>query len=534
MLMMVVGLVLLIACANLANLQLARAAARAHAWSIHRALGASRWQLARPLLLESLLLGLSGAALGLVLAQWAIRLLVSQLSTATNRVFLDLSLDWRVLAFTAALGVLTALLFGTAPALRAAAVTPMTTLRRNGGEGPPSSGSFASGLVVAQVALSLVLVVGAGLFVRTLMALAQVPLGFDRDRVLLVTLSPGTRRLAAGERTAMYEHIRQAVGGLPGVGSAALSIVTPMGSRSGSKRVQVVGSPPVPPLQSDVYLNLISSDWFTTFGTPILAGRDLRDGDQQGGPPVALVNEAFARTFLNGANPIGRLLQEPNGPQEHPAPREIVGLVGNAVYRSIREPMAPTMYFPLDDAQRLSTATVSLSVRSRSASPERLTRSIAAAIDAIDRDVAFAFRPLSNQVETTFARERLVAMLSGYFGALSLLLASLGLYGLTSYAVHRRRAEIGIRVALGAAPAAIVQLILRRVCVLVGVGMIAGTALSAWASPFVASLLWGLEPRDPLTLVGAAGLLATVALTAGLVPALRAAHIEPAKVLRAH
>jgi putative ABC transport system permease protein len=534
--LVVVALVLLIACANIANLLLARATARRHELSVRVALGASRWRLARQLLCESLLLAGIGAGAGLLIASWASRLLVRQLSTQTNTVFLDLSLDWRVLAFTIGVTVATALLFGTAPALRASGVAPMDALKEHGrGTSSDSRASLASGLVVAQVALSLILVVAAGLFMRTFSSLANLHLGFDRDRVLLVNINAQRTEIPPDDRLNTYRRIREAVLAVPGVASAAVSFVTPVSGNTWNNRVEVSGGVPLGERQRSANFNAVTPGWLATFGTPLIAGRDVTDGDRKGTPPVVLVNQAFAKKFLNGANPIGHTVAtEPGGPGATP-PFEIVGVVADAVYRALREPVPPTMYVPLaqfGDGRRPPPASMSVSVRTVTGSPALLARSVSAAITGVNRDLALTFRPLADQVDASLTQERLVAMLAGFFGALALLLAGLGLYGVTSYAVSRRRTEIGIRMALGAAPAGVVRLVLARVTLLVGVGVIVGAGLSLWAATFVKTLLYGLEPRDPVTLVGAAVILGTVGAIAGWLPAHRASRIDPAEVLR--
>jgi len=298
-------------------------------------------------------------------------------------------------------------------------------------------------------------------------------------------------------------------------------------------RATVSGGVPLPERQSQSNFNAITPGWFATFGTPLLAGRDITDRDRKGAPPVVVVNQAFVRRFLNGENAIGHTAKQTGfypGP-----PLEIVGVVADAVYRSLREPVPPTMYVPLaqfDDSRRPAPPTVSVSVRAASGPPALLARSVSAAIGTVNPDLALTFRPLSDQVNASLTQERVVAMLAGFFGGLALLLAGLGLYGVTSYAVSRRKTEIGIRMALGAAPGGVVRLVLSRVTLLVGSGVIAGAGVSVWASKFVATLLYGLEPRDPVTLVGSAALFAAVGALAGWLPARRASHVDPAELLR--
>ena len=528
----VVGLVLLIACANIANLLLARATARRHELSVRLALGASRLRLTRQLLSESLLLSGLGAALGLVFAYWGSRMLVGQLATATNNVFLDLSLDWRVLGFTAAVAVGTAVLFGTAPALRATRVQPNEALKKKG-RGVMGDGRFGPGnvLVVVQVALSLVLLVAAGLFVRTFSSLANLDIGFDRRPVLVANVNAQPLQLEPGRRADLFEALRRAAAAVPGVASAAASAVTPVSGSTWTNEVEVEGAPPMSERERGVYVNLISPAWFQTFGTSLIAGRDFTAGDRAGSPNVIIVNEAFARKFTNGANPLGRRVREPGFRGRPAVDREIVGYVKDAVYRSLREPVPPTMYVPIAQSDE-TPSFMSISVRSASGSPALLTRSLAAALTDVDRNVAITFRPLAEQVGNSLIQERIVAMLSGFFGVLALILAGLGLYGVTAYAVSRRRTEIGIRLALGAAPGGVVGMVLRRVGVLVGLGVLAGTAITLWASQFATTLLYGLQARDPLTLVVAVLVLGTAGVAAGWIPAARAARINPAQVLR--
>jgi hypothetical protein len=278
-------------------------------------------------------------------------------------------------------------------------------------------------------------------------------------------------------------------------------------------------------------VNSVSDGWFRTYGTSLLAGRDFNAQDRMGAPPVVTVNETFARKYMNGANPVGRSFAQTSRPG-HPEPTlQIVGYVRDAVYGSMREPVPPTLYTPI--AQWTEPfSTLSLSVRAAAGSPALLTRSVADAIAGVDRDLRFTFRPLAASVDATVIQERVVALLSGFFGALALLLAGLGLYGVTSYAVSRRRTEIGIRMALGSAPAGVVRLVLARVVWLVGAGVLVGTVASLWASQFVSALLYGLQPRDPVTLAGAAAVLVAVGAVAGWLPAFRASRIDPAEVLR--
>jgi predicted permease len=528
----IVGLTLLVACGNIANLLLARATARQHELSVRSALGASGRRIARQLLTESLVLATAGAALGAALALVGSRLIVSQLTTPGDRVYLDVGLDWRVLGFTAAVAVGTALLFGTVPALRAARAAPVDAMREQGRS--TASGrrvGLAGALVVAQVALSLVLLVGAGLFVRTFTALAAAELGFEADRTLLVHV--GTRRAgvdSAPARAALFERILEAARAVPGVSHAALSDLTPGGGGMSNRRMEFPGRPALAERERLVHLNLVSPGWFAALGTPLVGGRDFDARDRVGSPRAVIVNRAFVSKYFGGENPIGRQIHETPSPGADAPPLEIVGVVADAVYGTPRDGMPPTMYWSL--AQQPTPDWVSVVVRAAAGSPAALARSVGAAVMETNRDLTLVVEPLADKVNGSLARERLLATLSGFFGALALLLAALGLYGVTAYAVSRRHVELGIRMALGTTPAGVVRLVLGRVALLVGGGVVIGAAVGAWAATLVESLLFGLAPRDPATLLGAIALLVTVGAVAGWLPSARVARIDPARVLR--
>ena len=516
-LLAIVLLVLVVACANVANLLLARTAARRHELSVRLALGASRARLARQLFVESLLLSGVGAGLGLLAARWAAQFLVQRLSTATNTLSLDLSLDWRVLGFTMLVAAATALLFGTAPAMHVTAADPIDALREQGRSavGNARTGTV-NALVVVQVALSVVLLVVAGLFVRTFTSLAAVNLGFDRDRILLASLD--IRRTPPSERAARLEQIVTAVRALTGVANAALSSVTPVSGTTARNRIEVAGVTSLTDRQKQVNLNYVTSDWLATYGTPLLVGRQLEPRDAAGAPNVVIVNRAFERTLLNGASAIGRTITF--NPRNRPGGArtlEVIGVAADAVYRSVREPMSPTMYLPMAqyDDSAVPLPTVHLSIRASAGAPAQLAHGVAAAVSRVDPDAALTFRSLGDQVDASLTQERVIATLVAFFGALAMLLAGLGLYGVTAYAVTRRRTEIGVRMAL-----------------LVACGTAIGTGVSLWAAQLLTALLYGLQPRDPATLAGAAAILAVVGAVAGTVPAWRASRVDPGSVLR--
>ena len=385
--------------------------------------------------------------------------------------------------------------------------------------------------MLAQVALSFVLLVAAGLFVQTFREIATRPLGFQPEQVTVVTMDSGRTGIAADARLLEFERARDAVGAVPGVAEAALSFITPF-TGGFTPPLNISG---VPDFEGRLSGNLVSGGWFATFGTPVIAGRDLSDQDVKGTPRVAVVNQAFASRFFPGASPIGQTISlYPGGARAMP-PMTIVGVVGDAVYSSLRVPAPPTWYAPLSQFDlpefTLISFSLQLAVRSRTNSPVA-SRDVAAAIGRVNPTLALTFRPLSDYVDAARNQERLVALLAGSFGTIGLLLAGLGLYGITAYAVAVRRSEIGIRMALGAVAGRMMQLVLVRVSILVATGTIAGIALSLWLSRFVASLLYGVQPHDTATLVGAFIVLASVGLVAGAIPARNAARTNLATVLR--
>lgn len=552
-LMIVVALVLLVACANIANLLLARATARRYEWSVRLALGASRWRIVRQLFVECVLLTTTGGVAALVVARWGSQLLLRLF--ATNSVALDLALNWRVLGFASVLTLVTALLCALTPAVRAGRGVPSDALKSVGGVGAQSSRMRAADVcVVAQVAVSLTLVVVAGLFLRTFTALAAAPLGFDTDGVLLVEVNAQRATIAPAMRFAAYEQIRQRVLSLAGVAAAGVSVIEPASGDLWSRRVEVSGShmplmdhstgpegfgrsaAPLPAGEPVTGFNAITPGWLTTYGIRLIAGRDISDADRASSRRVALVNQAFARKFLDGANPIGHTVRTLL--VSAPPPREIIGVVADSVYRNVREQTLPTVYIPLaqaDDGDPLPAPpqAITLAVRARAGSPAALTRTVSDAIGEVDRNMSLSFRSMSERISANVNQERSLAILSAFFGGLALLLAGVGLYGVMSYAVTRRQPEMAVRLAVGASYGAVVRLILRRAGAIAVTGIAIGLVAVVPLSMALRSLLFGVAPRDPLTLAGAAAVLAMTALISAFRPAHRAANTDPTIALRA-
>jgi predicted permease len=527
--MIVVAGVLLIACANIANLMLARAAARRHDMSVRLALGASRTRLGCQLFAESLMLAVVGSAAGLALAEFIAALLIRQLGSDVNSVTLDLSVDWRVLGFTAAVALGATLLFGLAPAFGLGTVEPNDALKEQSRTvaGDRRIG-LRNALVVVQVGLSFALVAGAGLFVRTFATLAATPLGFDPAKLLIVNVDAGRSGAALGDKSAFGQRVADAAATVPGVSRASLSYITPLSGRNWTHRVQVSGGPTLSRAEQTTWVNAVAPGWFETYGMRLLAGRDVAPADVKGSESVAVVNEAFVRRFIGPHSPLGQRIKGVGlGTLKESV---IVGVVNDAVYRTPRAGVVPTMYLPMAQADTFGSGfSVTVKVISERLSVER---SLTDAIGRTDPALAFSFRDYTDQLRATVVQERLVAMLSGFFGLLATMLAALGLYGVTSYSVSHRRPEIAVRMALGASSYGVVRLVLRRVATLLVSGAAIGLVLSLWAARFVGALLFGVDARDPVTLAGAASVLMAVGLLAGWLPARKASRMDPTTALR--
>jgi putative ABC transport system permease protein len=530
-----VGLVLLVACTNIASLLLARVLARRGELSVRLALGATRWRLARLLFLESVLVAMIGAALGLLFAKWGSALLVQQLGTWERTVSLDLALDWRVLVFTATLSCLCAISAGVAPMFALRSVAPGEALK-SAGRTMAGDRRFAvrGALVVAQIAVSFVLVIAAGLFLRTFASLNHLPLGFVPEPLVVIDVNLFASGIPPERRGARVERLRDAatVSGVRSVSVSQMRLLTGGGWFT-NNRVAVGDGPMLPEdRRNRVWRNATTPGWFETMGIPLRGGRDFSDRDRIGSTPVAIVNEAFVRRYLSGQQPIGQTLRvdSEDGPRY-----EIVGVAADAVYTTPRDGMQPTMYVPL--AQREprewnSWRNVVLTIKAVSGQRALVERDVATALTQADPTLVFRSGTFDQMLVATMTQERLVAMLSGFFGALALLLAALGLYGIVVQAVNARRTEIGLRLALGAQPTGIVRLVFRRLGALIVAGLALGLAGSWWAARFVAPLLFQVEARDPMTFSGTAAVLVAVGVLAAWVPARRAARLDPATVLR--
>jgi putative ABC transport system permease protein len=530
LLLTLAGTVLLIACANLANLTLARASARERETAVRLALGASRFRLIQQVLMESLLLAVTGAIAGALLAQGLTRALVSFLSTQFNQTFLDLTFDWRVLAFTTGLAVLTCLFFGLAPALRASHTAPAGTMKAGGRGVSADRQHFGLRriLVVTQVALSLMLVVGAVLFVRTLQNLLSLDPGFQVGGVLATYYDISPLRLPLEQRTPFKKDLLERVRAIPGVESAAEASITPATGNWWNDTV--LSSASGQPVRGTAFFNNVSPGFFKTMRTELLHGRDVGDSDSISSPAVAVVNETFVRKFLAGTDPVGKQFRLDLGPTKPQPAYQIIGVVRDTKYQTLRQPILPVAYLAAAQAQDPDPQPVLL-VRSN-ISMDAMRSSLDRVIRGVNPSITFQFAVLQTQVRDTLLRERLMASLSGFFGFLAALLATIGLYGVISYMVIRRRSEIGIRMALGADRKRVLGLIMREAVMLLGIGLGLGTVLALAGARAAGSLLFGLQARDPGTFVLSISLLAIVSLAASTLPAYRAARLDPLDALR--
>jgi putative ABC transport system permease protein len=530
-LMVVVSVVLLIACANVAHLLLARAATRQREMALRLALGAGRGRLIRQLLTESLLLALLGSALGVLFARWAGGFLVQLLYNPTNHVWLELGLDLRVLGYTIAVAVLTGVLFGLVPAWRATRVAPQSSLQAHGRGASSGQNRFAitKGLVVGQVALSLLLLVAAGLLLRSFEKLTAINPGFERSGVLLVTMDVANAGYPDSQRMEAYRQILERLRAIPGVRSASASRITPISGSGWNGDVVADGFVPKNQRDGIVWFNGVTDDFFATMGTKRIAGRDFTSGDVAQGAPVAIVNASMAKKVWGDANPVGKQFRHRGGDGMSPL-IEVVGVVEDAKYRSLRDTQTATVYVPLVQAPHWGSS-MNFALRT-DGEPNALQPAVRSVAREMSPAISLDFVTLSQQVAFSLARPRLLATLSAFFGALALLLAMMGLYGTVAYSVARRQNEIGIRLALGATSSRVVRMVLGEVSKLTIVGTVLGVVLAISSTRFLNSFLYGLTATDPATLALSVMALAAVAIAAGALPAWRAARLDPMEALR--
>ena len=518
------GLVLLLACANIANLLLARSAARQREVSVRMALGASRGRILRQVFTESLLLSLLGGAAGLLLGFSGRRLLPRLLSSSWERPEFHAPFDGKVFAFTAAVSLLTGLLFGLAPALQSTRTNVNTGLKYGAAAATKRrKGLAGKSLVVFQVSLSMLLVVGAGLFVRTLINLSSVDPGFHPKNVLLFEIDPPHNRYSPPKDIALHRQIEERLAAVPGVASVTLSMEALLaGTMSNSTFEPNDGGNLPKPGEISPYFNPVGQQFLRTMGIALLAGRDFNAGDTERSPKVAIINQSLARKFFPKENPIGKTFN-----RDHV---RIVGICADARFDQLRSEIPPTFYVPYRQQKEMGRATYELRVNTN---PDGVLPAIRAAAASIDKDLPLIdVRTQTEQIDDLLSGERLFAALSGAFGILALVLACIGIYGVMAYNVARRTNEIGIRIALGAQTGRVLRMVLGEASWMAAVGVAIGVGCALGLARFLDSLLYGLNPNDPATLAGAALILLATALAAGWLPARRASRVQPMEALR--
>jgi putative ABC transport system permease protein len=525
----IAALVLVIACANLANLLLARATAREREISVRLGLGASRGRVIRQLLTESFLLVTIGTICAVLLAGAMGRWLVTALETSDSPITLPLIVDWRVLGFAVLLAVATCLLFGLAPAMRATRVSASSVLRvtTRGASAGRESVAFRRGLVVVQIALSVALLFGSLLFARTLRNVLSVDPGFRAEGLLVAEIDSARIRLDKDRLIAHQEMIAERVRGIPGVQGAAGIAIVPISGSSGGNDVWPEANSNA---KFNTFVNFVDSGYFDMLGIRRIAGRDFDTRDRLDSVPVVIVNEAFAEHLGGPVAAVGQRITREQTPRNPAKTYEIVGVVRNSTYRELKEDPYPTMYYAGSQQQPSSDAR--LMVRS-SLPPTATTSAITAALANIDPRITVNYTIVPTMIRDTVVQERVLAALSAGFGALAAVLTMVGLYGLVAYSVTRRSTEIGVRMALGARAGDILRLILRETALLLAIGAGVGVGLAIAGGQTASSLLFRVRPYDPITLLASIALLAAVAFGASYLPARRATRIEPVVALRA-
>jgi predicted permease len=518
----VVGLVLLIVCANVANLLLSRATVRQRELSVRLSLGATRRRLIRQMLTESLLLAGIGGVLGLIVGYWGKQLLPPPVNQSAV-------LDWRVLTFVVGVTTLTGILFGTAPALRATRVNVNDVLKQSARNVMGSRSVLGKSMLVVQVAISLVLLVGAGLFLRTLSNLRHVDVGFNPEKLLLFRVNPDMRRYDEKRAIALYNDLRERIAALPGVRAAAFSAPALLSGSVNSTsffvrgRVYPVGRRD---LGNDINRLVVSPNFFETMEMPLLQGRGFAARDNETAPKVAVINQTAVRKFFPNESPLG---QRFGSSVETSNQIEIIGVLKDAKYNSVREPAPPTMYVPF--SQRPGGGMV-MEVRT-ALEPSSLTGAVREAIKLVDPTLLITdVSTQLEQIEQRFQQEKLFAQACTLFGGLAMLVAAIGLFGLMSFSVSRRTNEIGIRMALGARREHVLRLVMGESMLLVAAGIAIGVAISLGVSRLVKALLFGLDANDPATMALAVCVMIAVSALAGFLPARRASRVDPMVALR--
>jgi predicted permease len=543
-LMIVVGMVLLIACANVANLLLARAAGRQKEIAVRLAIGAGRARLVYQLLMETLVVSVLGGAAGLLFAWWGVRVMIGLLPKRTIPLELNLTPDLRVLGFAFGASLLTGLVCGLVPALQSTRPDLVGALKNETATARRSRFDLRRILVVAQVAISLLLLIGAGLFVRSLSNLQNLDPGFVRESVLLVNVSPQSSGYQGQRLRDYYERLLAKTSAYPDVRVASLASITPLAGSRWNQDVAIQGYQWKPDEKPYIDFNAVSPRFFETLGMPIIAGRDFREqdspavtpdpkpkpdpADKSKGPRVVIINETMAKRFFSRQSPLGaRLCRDDKFKMEESY--EIVGVVKDAKYFGVREATESMIYVPV---WRDGSGGRTLCLRT-TGRPERLVAAVRREAAALDPAIpVLQTLTLADQFDNNIAQERMLTTLGGFFGALALLLAALGLYGVMAHAVTRRVREIGIRMALGARAPEVRWMILRETLLMVSIGALIGIPAALALTRMLASFLYGLTPQDPLSIAASTAILLAITALAGYIPARRATRVDPMIALR--
>jgi predicted permease len=529
-LMAMVGLVLLIACANVASLLVARAAGRSREIAIRLAIGAGRLALFRQLLIEGLLLSTVAAAAGIVIAQWSIELLLRVLADDSLSQSLSVRPDARILGFTALIALLTGVVFGLVPALQTWGTDLASALKETASavSGSPRA-RLRTGLVVAQIALSAILLIGAGLFTRSFSNLIAAGPGYRTEHILMFSVDPALNGYSVDRGRTFYRDLQERLGALGGVRGTGAAALKPLEDSNSSSNITVEGYPMREDEDMNSNYNVLAPGYFQTMGIAVLQGREFTQADGPNAPHVAMVNETFAKRFFGGRSPIGRHMS-PGGGKDVKLNMEIVGVIRDVRQTSLREAAKPYYYVPYTQTPNLQSLTfVVRTDRDENAFAADVRRIIAQSDPALP---VFDVRSMQVQLRNSIATDRLIALLAASFGVLATVLAAIGLYGVIAYMVVRRTAELGIRIALGALAGDVLRIVLGRVALVTLSGMAIGIVVAAGLGRLVESQLYGLTAADPFVFAGAAGLLAVVSVLAGLIPARRAIRIDPIRALR--
>src|SRR6185503_2828166 len=520
-------LVLLIACANLANLMLARSSRKQKEVVIRMALGASRARLLRQMLTESALLAVVGAGLGVALAQPMSRALIASLSTSGNSIHLTTAADWRVLLFAAAVGAATCVLCGTVPALRSTRTEPISAMRsgERGVMGNRERFWMQRAMVVTQVAVSMVLLVGALLFVQSYRNLVTLNPGFRESGIELGYFGLGPLHLDQESMAAFKRQLVDEVQTMPGIENAAATTNVLLSGGSWSHSVDVDGK------QGSSRFTYVSPSYFATLGIPILTGRGFNDRDTNNSPFVLIVNQAFIRNYAGASSVIGRHVHVRPEPDYPERTYEIIGTIPDTKYNSLRKDPEPMAFVPIDQLP-LTAQRPGLAMMISSRDPAGVERSVRQMFEQNHPGMILQFANFEQGIRDNLIGDRMMAMLSGCFGVLAAILVIIGLYGVLSYFLAQRRGEIGIRIALGASRGRVIGDSLRDAGKMLGIGLVVGLVLALVSGREASTMVFGLKPWDPVNLIAAAALLALVTIVASLIPAFKAARVNPVDSLR--